>query len=220
VSMPVRVVIRKALALAAVCAAGCVSKAPLAVQSFTIDPPAPSAAVDQAGAVVVSMARVRMAPPYAGTSFTYRMGGHRVERDPYATFAAPPGWMLTAAVRGYLRNADFIRDVVEPGGELPVAASIETDGGVLTADLAEAAQATAVLALTFRVYTPAAGATLEKEMFRKTYTRSLPLEQRDADAIAAAWNRELAEIADEFLADLRPLLMPAPASTPTPTPTP
>ena len=88
-SMPVRVVIRKALALAAVCAAGCVSKAPLAVQSFTIDPPAPSAAVDQARAVVVSMARVRMAPPYAGTSFTYRMGGHRVERDPYATFAAP-----------------------------------------------------------------------------------------------------------------------------------
>jgi len=209
VSMPVRVVLRKALALAAVCAAGCVSKAPLAVQSFTIDPPAPSAAVDRAGAVVVSMARVRMAPPYAGTSFTYRMGGHRVERDPYATFAAPPGWMLTTAVRGYLRNADFIRDVVEPGGELPVVASIEADAGVLTADLAEG-DATAVLALTFRVYTPAAGAALEKEMFRKTYTRTRSLGRRDADAIADAWNRELAEIADEFLADLRPALRPAP----------
>jgi cholesterol transport system auxiliary component len=214
VSMPVRVVIRKALALAAVCAAGCVSKAPLAVQSFTIDPPAPSTAVDQAGAVVVSMARVRVAPPYAGTSFTYRMGSHRVERDPYATFAAPPGWMLTTAVRGYLRNADFIRDVVEPGGEIPVVASIEADAGELTADLAEAGDATAVLALTFRVYTPAAGATLEKEMFRKTYTRTRPLAKRDADAIVSAWNRDLSEIADEFLADLRPVLMRAPASTP------
>ena len=74
VSMPVRVVIRKALALAAVCAAGCVSKAPLAVQSYTIDPPASSAAIDLPGAVVVSMSRVRVAPPYAGTSFAYRIG--------------------------------------------------------------------------------------------------------------------------------------------------
>lgn len=214
-SMPVRVVSRKALVLAAVCTVGCVSKAPLSVQSFTIDPPASSAAVDQSGAVVVSMARVRVAPPYAGTSFTYRMGGHRVERDPYATFAAPPGWMLTTAIRGYLRNADFIRDVVEPGGELPVAASIEADAGELTADLAEGGEATAVLAFTFRVYTPSAGVTAEKEMFRKTYTRSRPLAKRDADAIATAWNRELSEIADEFVADLRPVLMPAPTPAPT-----
>ena len=206
----VRIVVRRALALAAVLAAGCVSKPPLSVDSYTLDPPAPTAAVDRAGAVVVSMARVRVAPPYAGTSFTYRMGGHRVERDPYAAFAAPPGWMLTTAVRGYLRNADFIRDVVEPGGELPVAASIEADAGALTADLAEAGDATAVLALTFRVYTPAAGATLEKEMFRKTYTRARPLAKRDADAIVEIWNRELSEIADEFLADLRPVLLPAP----------
>ncbi len=206
----VRVVVRRALALAAVLVAGCVSKSPISVDSYTLDPPAPSAAVDRAGAVVVSMARVRVAPPYAGTSFVYRMGGHHIERDPYAVFAAPPGWMLTTAVRGYLRNADFIRDVVEPGGEIHVAASIEADAGELCADLAEAGNATAVLALTFRVYTPAAGTTLEKDMFRKTYTRTRSLAKRDAAAIAAAWNRELSEIADEFLADLRPVLMPAP----------
>jgi hypothetical protein len=206
----VRVAVRGGLALAAVCAAACVTKAPLAFQTFTLDPPPVSAAVDRVGAAVVSLARVRVAPPYAGTSFVYRMGGHRVERDPYAIFAAPPGWMLTNALRGYLRNADFIRDVVEPGGELPVSLAIEADAGELTADLGDPGSAAAALSLTFRVYAPAAGPALEKELLRKTYSRSRSLSERDADMIADAWNAELSEIADEFLADLRPLVPVAP----------
>ena len=39
-------------------------------------------------------------------------GTHGIERDPYAHFAAPPGWLLTSAIRGYLANADFVRDAV------------------------------------------------------------------------------------------------------------
>ena len=206
----VRVAVRGGLALAAVCAAACISKAPLAYQTFTLEPPPVSAAADGVGAAVVSLARVRVAPPYAGTSFVYRMGGHRVERDPYAIFAAPPGWMLTDALRGYLRNADFIRDVVEPGGELPVSLAIEADAGVLTADLGDPESAAAVLSLTFRVFAPAAGAKLEKELLRKTYSRSRPLSERDADVIADAWNEQLGEIVSEFLTDLQPLLPPAP----------
>ena len=48
---------------------------------------------------------------------------------------------------------------------------------------------------------------------RRTRARA-PLAQRDADAIATAWNRELSEIADEFVTDLRPVLMTAPAPAP------
>ncbi len=208
-------VVRSALALAAALAValgsgGCASKAPLAVQSYTLDPPAPSGAVDRAGAVVVSLERIRVAPPYAGTSFVYRMGGHRIERDPYAAFAAPPGWMLTSAIRGYIRHADFIRDVVEPGGEVPVVLLIEAEASELCADLPEGGEATAKLTLQFRVFAPASGATPERELLRKTYPRSRPLAVRDSAAIAEAWNRELSEIADAFLADLRPLLPPAP----------
>jgi hypothetical protein len=193
----------------AAAAAACVSKAPLAVQSFTIDPPPASAAADRTGAAVVSLARVRVAPAYAGTSFVYRVGAHRVEHDPYAIFAAPPGWMLTTALRGYLRNADFIRDVVEPGGELPVAMIIEAEANELCADLSQGAEATALLALQFRVYVPAVGTTAETELLRRTYAGKRPLSARDADAIADAWNQELSEIAAEFLADLRPLLLPS-----------
>jgi len=205
----VRVVFRGLVSAAAALAAGCVSKAPLAVRQFTIDPP-PYAVVDRAGAAIVSLARVRVAPPYAGTAFVYRVGAHRVERDPYATFAAPPGWMLTTALRGYLRNADFIRDVVEPGGELPVRMAIEVDAIELCADLPDGGAGEALLTLQFHVYSPPVGITPQQEVLRKTYARSRPLTERDADAIADAWNEQLSEIAAEFLADLQPLFPPAP----------
>ncbi len=207
-------VVRSALALAAALAAalgsgGCVSRPSLPVQTYTLDPPAPHAMADETTGAVVSLSRVRVAPPYAGTSFVYRRGGHRVERDPYAIFAAPPGWMLTSAIRGYLRGADVIRDVVEPGGEVAVALLIEAEASELCADLPESGEATANLSLLFRVFSPASGATPERELLRKTYSRTRPLAVRDSAAIADAWNRELSEIADAFLADLRPLLPPA-----------
>jgi hypothetical protein len=202
-------VLRRALALgAAVFAAGCVSSSKIAVRSYTLDPPPPKLTADRPVGRVVSLARVRVAPPYAGTSFVYRVSPHRVEHDPYAIFAAPPGWMLTSAIRGYLRNADFIRDVVEPGGELPVFLLIEAEASELCADLPDGAPAAAVLSLQFRVYSPASGVTPERELLRKTYSRTRPLAVRDSNAIADAWNQELSEIVGEFVSDLRPLLPP------------
>jgi len=202
---------RGAAFLVLVAAAGCVSKQGLVVQTYTLDPPPPGDSPIPRGGAVASLDFVHVAPPYGGSSFTYRMGGHRVENDPYAYFAAPPGWLLTSAIRGYLRNADFIRDVVVPGGELPISAAIEADAGELCADLPPTGEASAVLVLSFRVYLPATGTAPQREVFRKTYTGKRPLSVRTAAEIAAAWNAELAEIAGKFLADLRPLLAP-PAS--------
>ena len=205
-----RAVLRRALCLAvAVGAAACVSRPPMTIVSFTLDPPPLEAPAPHPKGVIVSLARVRVAPPYSGTEFVYRLSGHRIERDSYAVFAAPPGWMLTTALRGYLRNADFIGDVVEPGGELPIGATIEVDVNELYADLPDGGQATAVLAMSFRVYRSPTATKPEREIFRKTYSRSLAVEERDADDIAGAWNKALSEIADDFVSDLRPLLPPA-----------
>jgi ABC-type uncharacterized transport system auxiliary subunit len=197
------------MAAATALLAGCVSKAPMTIVSFTLDPPPLEAPVPHPNGAVVALARVQVAPPYSGTEFVYRLGEHRIERDVYAVFAAPPGWMITTALRGYLRNADFIGDVVEPGGELPIRAKIEVDVNALYADLPDGKQATAVLAMSFRVYRSPTGSKPEKEIFRKTYSRSQDLGEREADDIADAWNKALSEIAAEFVADLRPLLAPA-----------
>ncbi len=197
----------RAIGLAAILgAAACVSKSPLATRSYSIDPPASRAAAALPGAAIVSLTRVRVAPPYAGTSFVYRTGEHRIERDPYALFAAPPGWMLTSAIGGYLRDADFIRDVVEPAGEIPIAAAIEADATELCAELGTTGDPAAILTLRFRVTRAPSGTTPAKDLLLKTYAQRIPMPQRTAQAAADAWNQALAAIMKEFLADLKVVL--------------
>ncbi len=192
--------------IAALCAGACVSKPPLVTQSYSIDPPARGVAGDLPDAVVVSLLRVSVAAPYAGTSFVYRTGEHRIERDPYALFAAPPGWMLTAAISGYLRDADFIRDIVEPASEIPIAVAIEADATELCAELGSPGDPMAILTLRFRVMSPPSGTTPARDLFLKTYTQRVPMPHRSAQAAADAWNQALATIMTEFEADLKGVL--------------
>ena len=103
---------------------GCLSKPAMVSQSFSIDPPDPRSAVAPAG-VILTLTRVEVMPPYSGQSLIYRTGEHGLGRDPYARFAAPPSWLLTAAIRGYLANADFVRDVVAPGADMRSQATVE-----------------------------------------------------------------------------------------------
>jgi len=188
-------------------AAGCVSKPPLVPQTYAIDPPA-AAPAPAANARTLSLLRVDVAPPYGGPSFVYRTGGHGIERDPYASWAVSPGWMLTSAIRGYLRNAPFVRDVVSPGDGVPVSASIEARAIELYADLGN--PAAAVLTLQFRVLSPPGSPSPVREVLLKIYTEKVPLPQRTAAAAADAWNAALAGIMKTFLPDLQAALPPTP----------
>jgi hypothetical protein len=195
--------LRAAAILGAVlAAAGCASRPRQASESFTFDPPAPRAQAPSAGAILV-LGRVDVAPAYAGKAFVYLMGNHRVETDPYAGFAAPPGWLLRSAIRGYLADDVFVLDVVEPGTGLTADAVIEVDALEIAGDLE--AEAAAVLTLQFRVQSPP-GPRPSVERLLKTYSRRVAVTQRCAPAFAAAWNGALAAIMDEFGADLKAVL--------------
>ena len=196
------------VAAAAVASAGCPSKLAMTPQTFTIDPPTPHPGPAAGATRVLSLRRTEAAPTYAGVELVYRVGPHAVERDPYASFAAPPAWMMTTAIRGYLRDADFVRDVVVPGEGVAVAATIEPAIVELAGDFTSGAEPAAVMTLHFRVLAPVPGAATEKEVLLKNYTRRLPLSKRTAAAVVAAWNQELGEIMAEFLGDLKSALPP------------
>lgn len=195
-----------ALAIAVAACAGCVSKAALVPVSYAIDPPPLASGVPPEGGRVLALARVDVAPPYGGLSFIYRSGDHGIERDPYASFAVSPGWMLSAAVRGYLRNAPFVRDVVSPGAGVAYSASVEVRATELYADLG--ASPAAVLTLQVRVLSPASEGAPLRELLLKTYTERVPLTSRTAEAAASAWNAALASIMKSFVADLERALPP------------
>ena len=186
----------------------CASKLPRTPQTFTIDPPAPRSSPAAAATRVVSLRRAEVAPTYAGSEFVYRVGEHAIERDPYASLAAPPAWILTSAIRGYLKDADFVRDVVVPGEGVAVDAEIEPAVTELCGDFSNPGEPVAVLSLHLRVLAPAAAAAPPREILLKTYTRRIALSQRTAAAVVAAWNRALGEVMGDFLPDLKAVLPP------------
>jgi len=149
-----------------------------------------------------------VAPPYSGESFIYRAGNHAIERDPYARFASPPGWLLAAAIRGYLANADFVRDVVSIGESPPAQASIEVSVSEIAGDLRTDGPS-AVLALRFRVLSESQSPGRDPEPFLKTYTKSVPIPRRAAKEVVEGWNKGLEEIMAEFQADLKSYLVQA-----------
>jgi hypothetical protein len=205
----------RALALAALvlAASACIPKDALKPRFYSIDAPQPPTG-DASSGMVVSLSNVLVAPAYAGRPFVYRIGAHGIEHDYYASFAAAPGQMLTAAVRGYLRDAPFIRDVVAPGEGLPAIATIDVYASELCAEL-EPGGPTAVLTLQFRVVAPGAESPPAiREILIRTYTERVPMSQRSAAAAAEGWNTALAGIMKSFVADVQPVLAEARATTP------
>jgi ABC-type uncharacterized transport system auxiliary subunit len=195
---------RVALAVAASLFVGaCASKLPRAPETFTLDPPAPRATPPPGATSVLMLRPADASPTYSGVDFVYRVGEHEIQRDPYAGFAAPPAWLLTSAVRGYLRDADYVRDVVVSGEGVRVDAEIEPAIVELAGDFTNEAEPAAVMTLHFRVLAPVAGSAIGKEILLKNYSRRRPLSKRTAAAVVEAWNFALAEIMTEFIGDLK-----------------
>jgi len=196
------------LAAAVLLSSACASKLARTPQTFTIDAP-PLRAVPAPGATtVLALERADTAPTYAGVELVYRVGEHGIERDPYASFAAPPSWLVTAAIRGYLRNSDVIRDVVVPGEGIPIDATVEPNVIEIAGDFTKEADPAAVLTLSFRVFAPGVGAAPPTEVLLKAYTKRLPLSRRTAAAVVEGWNAALGDIMAEFIPDLKAALPP------------
>jgi uncharacterized lipoprotein YmbA len=195
---------RRLALLAVLGSFGCLSKPAMVRQSFSIDPPSERNANPSAGARIVSLGTVEVAPVYEGSSFVYRVGKYGIERDTYAGFAASPGQMLTAAIAGYLADSGLVKDVVFPGGG-PADASISVYVSDLYGDLRSADEAFGVLSLRFRVESAGAPGGA-REILDRSYTQRIRLPERTPAALAAAWNEALAAIMKAFLADLKPAL--------------
>jgi hypothetical protein len=193
----------RALARAAVLlsATGCLGGPALAPKTFSIDPPPPRSSVST-GKVILALSRVEVTAPYSGQSLVYSTGEHSFQRDPYAKFVAPPSALLTAAIRGYLVNADFVRDVVAPGDSKLWAATVDVSVSKMEGELRPGG-ASAVLMMRIRVHSGPTSAHESAQMLLKTYTATIPVAQASAQHVVNGWNQGLENIMTEFQSDLR-----------------
>jgi uncharacterized lipoprotein YmbA len=178
----------------------CLTRPSIVPQTFSIDAPVRAGAACE-GAPVLALRRVEVASEIDSPHLVYRLKDHRLERDPYATLAAPPGDVLTQAIRAYLRSAGVARDVVEPGSAIPPDWIVDVYASDLSGDFTRNDPA-AVIALQFRVL-PATGSGAP--VLDKTYVSRRVIPGRTASAVVAAWNAGLAEIMAAFARDISSL---------------
>src|SRR5262249_17031018 len=179
----------------------CLSSPALAPRTYSIDPPVSHSPVST-GSVILALARVEVTAPYSGQSLVYSTGEHGFQRDPYAKFVAPPSSLFTAAIRGYLANADFVRDVVAPGDSKLWAATVEVAVSKMEGELRPGGSS-AVLMMRIRVHSGPGSAHEPAEILLKTYTATIPVARATAQHVVNAWNQGLENIMTEFRSDLR-----------------
>jgi uncharacterized lipoprotein YmbA len=186
--------------IATIAATACLSRPALVPQLFTINPPLERAAIPGRGPAI-AVKQVSVAAPFDGVELVYRSGPYRLERDPYATLAAPPAALLSEAIRTELARAGFVRESAD-GEARPQDLRLDVEVRELSGDFARPDQPAGVLVVGF-VVSPADGGS---PLFRKVYARRMALPHRTAEAVVTAWNQELAETMRELERDLDKVL--------------
>ena len=179
---------------------GCLSRPPLARETFALTLPAAPESTSASGTAVLLLRSVVVAPMFDGKALVYRRGEHTWEQDPYAEFLVPPAAMLAGPLRTALRRSGVFRDVIEPGSALTPDRVAEIQVTEFYGDFRNQAEPMAVLALRCTIFEigPKQRVRLQKE-----YARRLALPERTAAGVVAGWNEALGQILGELAGDLQ-----------------
>ncbi len=194
---------RLAAILLLAAASGCASKPPLAVQHFALAAPDGPLPAPAPRARPVALPPVRVHPLFLEPSIVYRVGPGRIERDPYASLAAAPRFLMTSAIRAFLLRQPGVRNVVE-GFVGSDGLTVDVIVQEMAGDFTRPGEPAGVLSLEIAIF-PGDPVPGSAPLLRKIYARRERLPQRTAAAVVTAWDAALASIMTELGADLAAL---------------
>lgn len=212
--------LRMLLVLLALSLAGCLSRPPLSIHSFSFSPlPGRAAAATRTDRVLV-IRRLTISAPFDNQSFVYRIGEYSYETDPYAQFLALPRECLLAAIRTDWKRDGAFRDVLDEASALRPNMIAEISVSQLYGDFRKLTEPASVLAMHFIFFAVRDDGQPGKVLLQKSYQQRIPLKQRTAAQVIAGWNQGLQKILTAVGEDLAHLdTAPGPAnSTPSPQP--
>jgi len=182
-------------------ATGCLSRPALVRQAFALENPSLTGVPAKKGEGVLAIRSCDVSPLFEGRAFVYRIGAEAYEVDPYAGFLIPPARALAIPLRASLRGSGIFRDVAEPGSLLQPDRLLEVHVAELYGDFRPLAAPAAVLSMRFLFF------RVEKGLppvvwFERNYSRRMALPENSAGSLIGGWNKALAEIMNEVVADL------------------
>lgn len=203
-----RGVVLAAAALLALVLGGCSAltrPAPVR-QTFLLEPapPTPSA---QARPGALRMGSVRVAAPYRGKAFVYRMGDLRFQTDYYVEFLVSPEAMLTDQTARALDHARVFERVARPGSGADADWRLDGFAPALYADVRDPAKAYAEIAVTY--YLSRGGGVAQTPVWTREYHRRVAMRDASPGAYAEALNVGFGEIVAQLARDLAGAALPA-----------
>lgn len=184
---------------AALAVSACSLRQP-AVTADTFSFDLPTASRGPVGGSAISVLPFTAGPRAAGQMLLYRADDLRYEHDFYNRFLAPPAQILTGGLRRYLSQARA-GQIREPGAPLEADLIVQPRVTELYADYREVSRPRATVTMVIVLIKREPGGN--RELFERTYRRSIPMKAVSPAAAVQAWSEGIGQIFWEFTRDLR-----------------
>ena len=145
--------------------------------------------------------RVRVAAPYDRAALVYRLSAVRYIPDPYHTFLADPGSMLSNRIAEWLATAQVFKAVEGPGGAAPTPWVLEATVTELYGDFqAGGDRPAAVMSIRFTIIDE--GNARPRVTYERLLSRRVSVSSASPEALVLGYRTALADILTQLATDL------------------
>ena len=149
---------------------------------------------------ILQIASARVSPRYADRNFVYRRSDTRFESDFYNQFLISPAELVTEELRRELSQAGIFKFVVGSANPLAPTHTMETIVNTLYGDFRDLKSPKAVIEMEFFLTQEASPSGI---VFHKLYQRTVPVQERNPEALVQGWNKGLEAISGSLVSDLK-----------------
>lgn len=165
-----------------------------------LQPPA-APATAPAGQAVLRVDVLRIAAPYSGNDFIYKVGANKYTSDYYNGFIASPQAILTGELIQWLGDANIFKAVVDSRTGIDHRLTLEGNVTALYGDYTDLKAPAAVVEIKFfLIREKDADAVIIRD---KLYSARVPLSGRGASLLVAGWGEAYRQILQQLTDDLR-----------------
>ncbi len=173
---------------------------------FTIDVTAPTPAAEKTNGMTLRVRRLRVASPYDGKTFVYRIDEGKFRTDYYNGFIVEPAQLLTAELIEWLSASGPFASVLDSGSAADHTLVLEGAITSLYGDYTDPKAPQAVLAAKFFLLDDRAAET--RVIYQKPYKVASPVADDTPAALVKAWEQAYAQMLKQLAADLGRVQLP------------
>ena len=166
---------------------------------YAIDVGAPAAPVAKQHSAAVRVRRLRIAQPYDGRAFVYKVGPSKFKTDYYHGFITSPDHLLTGELVKWLTDSRVFAAVMDSAGEGEHQYVLDGSVSEFCGDYADPKAPKAVVKARFFLLDDSGADT--RVVFQKAYGKEVAVDGKTPEAMAAGLGAAYRQVRTELTAD-------------------